>query len=680
MIHAAAIILLAALAPAAPAADAALPDLQWAMDRSAQDVRAVFPHRTDPRILWLATGEGLVRSDDEGRTFQPVPAAAAEKIGTVTVLATCPADEDVLLVGTTSNGLHLSDDGGKSFARIGTAEGGMASNHVEAADFQELDPSWRTLLVTHGLEAPGLSVSRDRGKTWEVLATDRFLSRFVAVRSTLIAAGSLAVTEGRVWSIHRSGTEGFRWEHCSSGIRPTEPVMPSPTVWWQFFMATRDGDILDSDDDGRTWQRLARFDRAGWESFFVTHGATASSRILAGYSPRHGGLMLSTGRFDPASAAPRNAGLYVGPYVKSGADCRANANGSVYYAVMNNVLWAGRRPAAKAGPTVEQAWTSPSTVWVGKGQLLGASADIHQRIARVAAGEITDENVRAIAAAARVVRKQTQGMSFDVLARVAHPGGPRAIKTVTADVFVLGGKPNAPLYDDGNHDDGRAGDGLFAGRVDFQASALDPENRQAQRQGFPGVGAITVTAVDAAGKAGTWSAAVSVLARADRVDLGPGGRFNGRTDRDGVSVYAARDEGLAGGTVWCYEARTTGPWLALPGMDFRGGFGVNISGRDTLTFRIRGDVNQELQVQLFDHFRLGSDVFDQPHLSRPVPLIAGGYLQAVTSNWQQVRIPVAELLPKGHYFLRRLGGTIALSAGQGGKPGKYYLDQVCLEP
>ena len=117
-------------------------------------------------------------------------------------------------------------------------------------------------------------------------------------------------------------------------------------------MATRDGQILDSDDDGRTWQQMADFAGADWESFLVTGGSTAATRVLAAYSPRKGGLMLAAGRLDPSSAVARNAGLYVGPYIKSGAECRANANGSVYYAAVNNVLWVARRTAAKAGPTI----------------------------------------------------------------------------------------------------------------------------------------------------------------------------------------------------------------------------------------------------------------------------------------------------------------------------------------
>ena len=63
-----------------------------------------------------------------------------------------------------------------------------------------------------------------------------------------------------------------------------------------------------------------------------------------------------------------------------------------------------------------------------------------------------------------------------------------------------------------------------------------------------------------------------------------------------------------------------------------------------------------------------------------MPLKAGGYLKSVTGRYQRVAVPVSQLLPKGLYFLRMHCAGIALSAPQGGKPGKYELDEIQLEP
>jgi hypothetical protein len=111
------------------------------------------------------------------------------------------------------------------------------------------------------------------------------------------------------------------------------------------------------------------------------------------------------------------------------------------------------------------------------------------------------------------------------------------------------------------------------------------------------------------------------------------------------------------------------------------GDGVNSAGCRWLTFQIRGDTSQELFVHLMDHHRIGNEgIFDEPHFSKAVPLIAGGYLKSITPTYQKVRIPISELLPKGVYFLRWHTAGIGLSLPEGGKPGSYYIDLAQVEP
>jgi len=112
-----------------------------------------------------------------------------------------------------------------------------------------------------------------------------------------------------------------------------------------------------------------------------------------------------------------------------------------------------------------------------------------------------------------------------------------------------------------------------------------------------------------------------------------------------------------------------------------GGTGKNIAGCNRLTFHIRGDKSQELYVQLVDHHVLGpDDIMDEPHFSQPVPLIAGGYLRAITSAYQPVSIPLSQLLPRGVYFLRLHTVGVAISTREGGAAGTYYLSRVRVEP
>lgn len=665
--------LVVALCGARLASAGEVPALAWTVNRDLRDVQDVFCHLTDSRRAWVATSDGLLATADDGKTFQPVPEASAEKVGLVTAIASCPADENRLLMGTAGKGVYLSTDGGKTFKRLGSVADKPASDCVHSVAFAGDDPSWRTIMVTHGLGAPGLSITRDLGQRWEVFAADRHLATFVRNGQTIVAAGSFAASEGRVWGIHRSGTEGWRWDHSSPGIRPTEPVA-TPNRW-RFYFATLDGRLLHSDNDGRTWRPLVEFESSSWVSLFWTFGPTATSRLLVGYDPRNQGVVMSARHFLGSSLMQCNQGLYVGPFVKSGSTCRANANGSTFYVVMNNALWIGRRVPAKAGPAVVQAWTAPSAVWVGRGRMAHAEYDLHDRVGAVASGDLGSGNIRAIAAAARKIQAHTDSMGFTVFARVRHGGGAKAIKSVTVDAFGLGGAPATPLHDDGKHDDGAAGDGLFAAAVRFELGVF-AGGKDTRRYGLPGRGALTVAATDTAGKTDSVAAVVSVLRQPEGVGIYPGGGAAYALGPAGVSH--ARSQGLQhGANALCIAGTGPGPWR---GAWLSHDGSANVTGLRTLQFYLKGNVNQELLVQILDRHRVGTDVFDEPHYSHPVPLIAGGYLKAVTPTYQLVRVPVPELLTKGTYFLRHHGIGIALSVPEGGKPGQYLLDQVSLQP
>ena len=172
----------------ARAADQAF-QLNWTICRNLADVRAIHPHPTDPQVAWAITGKGLFKTADEGRTFQPVASATTEKLGQITAIACRPADENCLLVGTDANGLFISTDGAASFKPMSSKAEKLASQHVAHVDFSRIDPSWRTVMVTHALGAPGMSLTRDLGKTWEVFGEDRYLKSFAFCGPTIVAVG-----------------------------------------------------------------------------------------------------------------------------------------------------------------------------------------------------------------------------------------------------------------------------------------------------------------------------------------------------------------------------------------------------------------------------------------------------------------------------------------------------------
>jgi hypothetical protein len=514
-----------------------------------------------------------------------------------------------------------------------------------------------------------MSLSRDLGATWEVFGKDRFLERFVKKGETIVAVGSMAVTEGKVWGIHRSGTDGLRWEETVRGIRPAAAATnPAP---WQFFVSTLGGTILQSFNDGKSWEEIVRSEGSAWTSLFFANGPTGQIQLLAAYDPHRQGLCLSRHRFANGLGERQNQGLYVGPYVKSGASCIANANGSAYYIVMNNALWVGRWAAPADGPAVAQARSVPSSVPLDNTTLLRAKSELHAHVAAMASDEPAPAHIPSVAASARAIQAAKAATRFAVQARVLHPRGARAIRSVAVDDSELGGTRATPLFDDGRHGDEKAGDGIYGAAVQFSPALL-------QQEGFRETLWLTVTATDEAGASSSWPAVVHIPRGAVAAGLLRGGYDCERTEGP-VAVRMAHGEGVSPKTdVLRFTATGPGPWRAAWLMPADG---VNCAGCQWLTFHIKGDTPQELFVHLVDHHRIGHEgFFDEPHFSAPVPLIAGGYLKAITPAYQQVRVPIEKLLPKGVYFLRRHTAGIGLSIPRGGKPGTYWIDLAQIEP
>jgi hypothetical protein len=615
--------------------------LIWEEAKELTRIRSVYTHPFDPDQVWCASSEGLLKSTDNGYTWHPVKSASVSSVGTVTCMAFSGRDPRVIYMGTNNKGLYLSTNSGMSWTGISKGKKQPASSHIEWVDFCPSDPSWRTLQATHGTHAPGFSVSRDLGTTWEVLGQDRYLKQFVKQAETVVATGSMVGSEGKVWGIHRSGTDGQRWEETVRDIDPSEGAVTYSR--WQFLYATLDGKLLHSFNDGKIWKILEHSDRSSWSSLFFTYGITDKDEILAAYDPFFQGLVLSRHRFTHGLGEKQNNGLYVGPYVKSGAQCRVNANGLVYYVAMNNRLFIGRWGVPDKGPFIKQTRCIPPVI----------------RIDYASEGN----------------SKKTCTLQ----AQIAHAQGLSSIQSVTADCEKLGNMKKVRLFDDGKHNDGSPNDGLYGANIEFLAYTVCARHffSRTVRNRIP----FTVTVRDVKGSADSWALLATVSPGPQPIVLYSEKNGNGRARVEGpvelkrTKRRKRKNEPLEEASL-TITASGSGPW--------RAGWlstNQNIAGLAKLSFYIQGTAEQELFVQLMDHHVLGpDDIFDEPHFSGKVPLKGGGYLRSIKAEYQKVTVPVTKLFPEGVFFLRWHGAGFAFSTEKEGKPGVYHIRDVVLEP
>ena len=81
------------------------------------DINAVAVDPTNPLRIYAAGAAGIVRSDDSGRTWQ-VSSDSLENLDAI-ALAVNPTTPETLFVAAANGDLYQSDDGARTWRRLG---------------------------------------------------------------------------------------------------------------------------------------------------------------------------------------------------------------------------------------------------------------------------------------------------------------------------------------------------------------------------------------------------------------------------------------------------------------------------------------------------------------------------------------------------------------------------------
>ena len=113
-----------AVASASPPVPAVAQDAKPAGDLGFEHVHALAI-AGDGRTLWLGAHTGLFRSEDGGRTWQPVKISDKARYLDVMSLVGDPRDGRTLYVGTHEAGVFSTRDGGASWVQVNVGIGGL---------------------------------------------------------------------------------------------------------------------------------------------------------------------------------------------------------------------------------------------------------------------------------------------------------------------------------------------------------------------------------------------------------------------------------------------------------------------------------------------------------------------------------------------------------------------------
>lgn len=631
-------------------------ELAWSTRAELKNAESVFPHPLIPGRAVLTTPANVFQTEDGGLNWKQWPEAS--KPGRVRTIAFDPRNPQHFLIG--ANGIWETTDNGATLHQVATKQNGLASDTVVDLIFYSGDPGNNTLLAAHGDSAPGLSRSRDGGKTWDVVNPEYIFHRLKGGASAgfkrlyLIGAPK---DEPDVRGLFMSTTPGEFVSELMRDVALTD-LAYYPADGGDIYFSTSDqgaGRILGGRSSvGQEMQTLKIDGVPGWASLAVTWGPNADAINICAYDPTKAGFILSG---DDLKTSRSMGGVLISPLVKEGAAVRPNANGTIFYAVANGLLSIGR---AKSAPLVE---ASPPVLELSQ-------EDPGFDAAREAfASFIKTQDGRFGPAALRICDSFGDLAAPYLKRRIAVTAtSPDKPASAVIDLSRAGGDPETPMFDDGKHGDGAANDGTFG--ITF---AYDARSRQGDwRPTSPGPVPFGVAAISADGKRTGVVALAGIYSKIASFDMWEkrGGALAADSEGE-VSVRPTANPSDIHGGAPCFRIEPRGgPWSISIKATQKA---HDITGYEALSFWIRALPNSAIPASLNIQFVDRPD-FSEPVKTPPVSIVPDHIEKgAISTEYRRVVIPLEPLLESG-FQPSRLDKIIL--TGDAKSPETLFLDGI----
>ncbi len=615
---------------------------------------ASYPHPFYPQHVILVTQDGLQFSDDAGKNWEH----RETEFDFITAIAFSPLDRNTILASTEDDGVWKTVDG-KSWKQIGTEDKGLASDEVVSVHFDPNDQRGETIYACHGEAEPGISRSRDGGKTWDVIATSYHVFQLIFTEDRGPRVFVVAANKGApdIRTVYSGVSVADYWYQVLRDVTPSDTAVP----------VHRSGAILVSTYEGKIHRVTRNFTEVlpftseqPIVSVGITRGPTEDQQLYFAFEPSKAGIVLSSDGFKTTSR--QNHGFKISAFTRAGANLRANANGTVFYAVANRIAYRGTLDAGPLKPTAAQVDPplfvyKPTTYNRTRGAVLDAMQQMDDDEDLVGTAKVLLAEYKAFQASAST-------LGFSVSARVND-----SPQSVTVDLSRFGLSAETPMLDDGKHDDGDLGDGVYGTRF-----ILDPRHltewRGDWRREPPGIVGLTVTAVKGGKKAGT----VALLTVQNQLDSF---RFNdgwnrGRVEIGGESDITHDRDLPEHRHQRCVELRIEeGEWY----WSFSARQNYDITGFYAMTVWVRSErpLEEGITFQLSDN-PLYSEKVETKAMDLTDAAVESG---PITTDWRRLTIPLAPLLKDAPNLRTKQFGRMILR-GDAEEPFTLYVGPVDL--
>jgi hypothetical protein len=653
----------------------------WQADPRLKDVSGVFPHPFHPQRIVAVTGAGLVISDDTGNSWKELPGTGSQAIGAVRHVEFAPASADIYLAG--EKGVWEIADIAKPPVQIGSKAKGLINDSVTQVRVDMGDPTYRTLVAVHGSDAGGMSRSVDGGRTWKPIAgfENYYIEKLFPGGPGVSWAFAMASLKdpSAARGVYFCYAIGDFFKEYAPEIQANDCALelvfhkPFAEVSDLSYWATASSGILKTEHAGTDSERLGPEEGADkWTSIGVTWGANADRKLIYGYSPAKLGFAFSED--DGATFTAMSDGLPTGVFVRQGAQVRANAGGSVFFGAINGGLYVGRRYSGVL--SITDIHVSPAFISYAPLHYTTAFNEFRAEVEAFRAHRPAASAAPAMLEKTRALRTFVSEPSFAITARIGGTEDEKDMPArVTVDLSRVGGSATAPMFDDGQHADGEANDGVYG-----TTCMLRPDRMrnlyQDPRRPTPGPMALTITAL---AQDGSLSSGIGVIGMIERPEThtywSPTGREQYKDAEGGIS--GSLEDPKSGAERRALKINTTDKAWSMPLSAY---YEANARGYSALSFFVKCDQASagELYVQLKD--------FSEDTVAALTPrvpvvkekLVEGG---AIDGTYRRVVVPFSMLLKDedaaaGTAKFRPSMLRSVVVSGDAGKPRHYWITAI----
>lgn len=643
--------------------------LSWDTPSELTQVENVFPHPSLPERAVVTTVTGLLITNDAGVTWTALPEAGVEKVGPIQAIVFHPTKTDTFYLGSRTKGIWVTADAGKSFRQIGSAANGMAGDEVADVIIYPGDGSYQTLLAVHGNKTPGLSRSRDDGKSWAVFNPEYCFRRVLcqewstAERLPELYLFGSAKKEPDIQNLYTCATPvEYPVELMHDALLTDMTFTRARNA--SLYVATSDNGLFHIDSVEHDITPVPSKEGNGWSSVSAIWGPNADVLNLCLYDASKAGMVLSGTSLANMQA---ESGLIVGSLVRDGASIRPNATGIIYYSVANGTLTIGR-PASTV-PVVE---VTPSVVEPSRADFESVLALDPQLDRFYATGSNVAMFAKALQQKVGDLSACYRRFQLNITARL--PILPSPPVSVTVDMSRFGGASDTPLYDDGAHGDGAAGDGVY-GRNLFFLPLTYQFRGDDWRPAAPGRMAFGVTATYADGHKEASVGVVGIYPKLESFDFWNDIRgFNAEVEGDvkAAAVANPRPEVASKGDCALRIEAHHGSWSVIVRTPYSRG---EITGYQGLAFWIKADGGQapkDLFVQLRDEGQLTA-----PVTTTKISALHDGMREAtIGSDYQRIVLPFSRLVGSDTPLFNTSRVSRIIFSGDGEAPTTLLINGV----